>query len=315
MTGDRLRLGLIGAGWISSIHLDGARPARADDARRGRLGPSGACGRARPTAGRRRLRRSRADARRAAARRRVHRRPAVRVRRDLRGGRRARDPVPRREAARGDRCRRAGSRGGRDRPTAGSWWPWATTCARSSGCPRSAPGWPPTPPASSRRAGTTARPPPAWWRREPDGGGQVIEQATHLYDLARLLVGEAEVVGAASLHETPADPGRDGRRGCERGGPALLHRRRGDVRQHAPPVDAHRRDLVLIGRTGHDDPEGQPGPDGLGGRAARRHRRGRPPAGPRPVRDPGRDVPRRGGRRRPVGACRRPMRTRCAPTA
>ena len=39
-----------------------------------------------------------------------------------------------------------------------------------------------------------------------DGGGQVIEQATHLYDLARLLVGEAEVVGAASLHETPATP-------------------------------------------------------------------------------------------------------------
>ncbi len=51
-----------------------------------------------------------------------------------------------------------------------------------------------------------ATPPPAWWRREVDGGGQVIEQATHLYDLARLLVGEAEVVGAASLHETPATP-------------------------------------------------------------------------------------------------------------
>ena len=49
-------------------------------------------------------------------------------------------------------------------------------------------------------------PPPAWWRRGVDGGGQVIEQATHLYDLARLLVGEAEVVGAASLHETPATP-------------------------------------------------------------------------------------------------------------
>ena len=49
-------------------------------------------------------------------------------------------------------------------------------------------------------------PPPAWWRREVDGGGQVIEQATHLYDLARLLAGEAEVVGAASLHESPATP-------------------------------------------------------------------------------------------------------------
>jgi predicted dehydrogenase len=49
-------------------------------------------------------------------------------------------------------------------------------------------------------------PDPAWWRREADGGGQVIEQATHLYDLARLLVGEAEVVGATTLHETPATP-------------------------------------------------------------------------------------------------------------
>ncbi|HEY6570828.1 MAG TPA: Gfo/Idh/MocA family oxidoreductase [Candidatus Limnocylindrales bacterium] len=53
---------------------------------------------------------------------------------------------------------------------------------------------------------TGATPPPAWWRRERDGGGQVIEQATHLFDLARLLVGEAEVVGAASLRETPATP-------------------------------------------------------------------------------------------------------------
>ena len=51
-------------------------------------------------------------------------------------------------------------------------------------------------------------PAPAWWRREVDGGGQVIEQATHLYDLARLLVGEAEVVGAASLHETPRTPAK-----------------------------------------------------------------------------------------------------------
>ena len=53
---------------------------------------------------------------------------------------------------------------------------------------------------------TDATPAPAWWVRAEVGGGQVIEQATHLYDLARLLVGEAEVVGAASLHETPATP-------------------------------------------------------------------------------------------------------------
>jgi myo-inositol 2-dehydrogenase / D-chiro-inositol 1-dehydrogenase len=49
-------------------------------------------------------------------------------------------------------------------------------------------------------------PPPAWWRREETGGGQVIEQATHLYDLARLLVGEATVVAAASTQERPFVP-------------------------------------------------------------------------------------------------------------
>jgi len=43
-----------------------------------------------------------------------------------------------------------------------------------------------------------ATPGPAWWSRAEQGGGQVIEQATHLYDLARYLVGEATVVGAAS---------------------------------------------------------------------------------------------------------------------
>ena len=53
---------------------------------------------------------------------------------------------------------------------------------------------------------TDGTPAPAWWLRVDAGGGQVVEQATHLYDLARLLVGEAEVVGAASLHETPATP-------------------------------------------------------------------------------------------------------------
>jgi predicted dehydrogenase len=41
-------------------------------------------------------------------------------------------------------------------------------------------------------------PSPAWWRRTAEGGGQVIEQATHLFDLARVLVGEAQVVAARS---------------------------------------------------------------------------------------------------------------------
>jgi myo-inositol 2-dehydrogenase / D-chiro-inositol 1-dehydrogenase len=57
---------------------------------------------------------------------------------------------------------------------------------------------------SARWFGST--PPPAWWRREATGGGQVIEQATHFYDLARLLLGEARVLGAASTQEVPFVP-------------------------------------------------------------------------------------------------------------
>jgi myo-inositol 2-dehydrogenase / D-chiro-inositol 1-dehydrogenase len=49
-------------------------------------------------------------------------------------------------------------------------------------------------------------PAPAWWRQEAGGGGQVIEQATHFYDLARWLVGEAEVVGAVAVREEPVVP-------------------------------------------------------------------------------------------------------------
>lgn len=49
-------------------------------------------------------------------------------------------------------------------------------------------------------------PAPAWWLREVVGGGQVVEQATHFFDLARLLVGEATVVAAASTREEPVVP-------------------------------------------------------------------------------------------------------------
>lgn len=49
-------------------------------------------------------------------------------------------------------------------------------------------------------------PAPAWWLRESAGGGQVVEQATHFYDLARWLVGEATVVGAVSVREEPVVP-------------------------------------------------------------------------------------------------------------
>jgi myo-inositol 2-dehydrogenase / D-chiro-inositol 1-dehydrogenase len=49
-------------------------------------------------------------------------------------------------------------------------------------------------------------PPPAWWGRVEHGGGQVVEQATHLYDLARHLLGEADVIGAVSTRDAAASP-------------------------------------------------------------------------------------------------------------
>ncbi len=57
---------------------------------------------------------------------------------------------------------------------------------------------------------TGPTPGPTWWRHVAESGGQVVEQATHLYDLARLLLGEGDVVGAASArHERPAFPDAD----------------------------------------------------------------------------------------------------------
>lgn len=45
--------------------------------------------------------------------------------------------------------------------------------------------------------GTT--PPPPWWSRQDRSGGQVVEQATHVLDLVRVLAGEVvEVVGGAA---------------------------------------------------------------------------------------------------------------------
>jgi myo-inositol 2-dehydrogenase / D-chiro-inositol 1-dehydrogenase len=42
-------------------------------------------------------------------------------------------------------------------------------------------------------------PGPSWWRRRAEGGGQIVEQATHLFDLSRALLGEARVVAARSV--------------------------------------------------------------------------------------------------------------------
>lgn len=52
-------------------------------------------------------------------------------------------------------------------------------------------------------------PPPRWWSVADEGGGQVVEQATHLFDLARYLMGEAVVIGAASSRTAPSTPGVD----------------------------------------------------------------------------------------------------------
>jgi len=53
-------------------------------------------------------------------------------------------------------------------------------------------------------------PPPAWWSREAGSGGQMVEQTTHIFDLARLLVGDVtEVYAAGSRLDRPAFPEAD----------------------------------------------------------------------------------------------------------
>jgi predicted dehydrogenase len=55
----------------------------------------------------------------------------------------------------------------------------------------------------------TITPPPAWWSDPQRGGGQMVEQATHLIDLARYLVGEGKVV-ASLASESYGNPGVPG---------------------------------------------------------------------------------------------------------
>ncbi len=43
-------------------------------------------------------------------------------------------------------------------------------------------------------------PPAPWWSQRSGSGGQLVEQTTHLVDLARLLVGEVEAVSAVEGH-------------------------------------------------------------------------------------------------------------------
>jgi predicted dehydrogenase len=46
-------------------------------------------------------------------------------------------------------------------------------------------------------------PAPAWWRDPTRSGGQVVEQATHLVDLARVLLGEGELLSATASAPRP----------------------------------------------------------------------------------------------------------------
>jgi predicted dehydrogenase len=53
-------------------------------------------------------------------------------------------------------------------------------------------------------------PPPVWWHVERTSGGQMVEQATHLFDLVRLLVGEpTHVSGTGCRCERTAFPDSD----------------------------------------------------------------------------------------------------------
>jgi predicted dehydrogenase len=50
-------------------------------------------------------------------------------------------------------------------------------------------------------------PPPAWWRRDELSGGQMVEQTTHIFDLARVLVGEVtQIYAAGATKERTAFP-------------------------------------------------------------------------------------------------------------
>ena len=53
-------------------------------------------------------------------------------------------------------------------------------------------------------------PPPQWWWHEDQSGGQMVEQTTHLIDLARYLCGEVTRVSGLAGHTDRADfPGLD----------------------------------------------------------------------------------------------------------
>ncbi|MCL3819369.1 Gfo/Idh/MocA family protein [Aeromicrobium wangtongii] len=53
-------------------------------------------------------------------------------------------------------------------------------------------------------------PPVPWWVRRGQSGGQLVEQTTHVLDLARLLVGEVTDLRSVHVQATGVDGGQDG---------------------------------------------------------------------------------------------------------
>ena len=47
-----------------------------------------------------------------------------------------------------------------------------------------------------------ATPPPPWWRKDAESGGQMVEQTTHIFDVARLLVGDVTRIYATGSRIT-----------------------------------------------------------------------------------------------------------------
>lgn len=68
-----------------------------------------------------------------------------------------------------------------------------------------------TPPVLATGYWLDSTPPVAWWSRRTDSGGQVLEQTTHILDLARHVVGEvAHVHGEELLAPAPTSTTDDG---------------------------------------------------------------------------------------------------------
>ena len=203
---DRLRVALIGPGFIAQRHLEvlSRSPARSSSGSR-----RAACRRPRGGGPVRRspVRRPRADAGHG----------ATGCRLGLRDARRARGAGARPSSSGASTCssrsrsprtsrRRCGSRGGRAAGViAGVAYHWRAmdTLTEVEDVIAARPGRPPERPLARQPAG------PRLVARRATSGGQVVEQATHLVDLSRRLLGEATVVAAtADRHPHPDHPGR-----------------------------------------------------------------------------------------------------------